>query len=130
MDLLVGSDVAALNIFPGFSVHDEMALFVSEIDLKPAEVIERATSRSAQFLRIADSIGTVERGIVADLVLLEANPLQDIRNTRRIAAVVLRGALYDRNGLDQILATVQAAPDRQIDDWGRKSQAPGHTKKP
>jgi len=123
MDLLVGSDVAALNIFPGYSIHDEMALFVTELGLTPAEVIERATSRSAKFLRLADSVGTVERGKVADLVLLEANPLEDIRNTRRIAAVVLRGALYDSSGLDQILAAVRTAPDRQVDDWGRKSPA-------
>jgi len=123
MDLLVGSDVAALNIFPGYSIHDEMALFVTELGLTPAEVIERATSRSAKFLRIADSVGTVERGKVADLVLLEANPLEDIRNTRRIAAVVLRGTLYDNSGLDQILSAVRAAPDRQVDDWGRKSPA-------
>jgi len=74
-------------------------------------------------LRIADSVGTVERGKVADLVLLEANPLEDIRNTRRIAAVVLRGTLYDSSGLDQILSAVRAAPDRQVDDWGRKSPA-------
>jgi hypothetical protein len=55
-------------------------------------------------------------------VLPEANPFQDIRNTRRIAAVVLRSTLYDGASLKQILATVQAAPDRQVDDWGRKSQ--------
>jgi imidazolonepropionase-like amidohydrolase len=120
MDLLVGTDVAALNIFPGFSIHDEMALFVTELGMTPAEVIERATRRSARFLRIADSVGTIERGKMADLVLLEANPVQDIRNTRRIAAVVFRGTLYDRGGLEQILAAVQAAPDRQVDDWGRK----------
>ena len=123
MDLLIGADIGVLNVFPGFSIHDEMALFVTELGMTPAEVIERATSRSAKFLRIADSVGTIERGKVADLVLLEANPLEDIRNTRRIAAVVLRGALYDSSGLDQILAAVRAAPDRQIDDWGRKSPA-------
>jgi imidazolonepropionase-like amidohydrolase len=121
MDLLVGSDVAVLNIYPGFSIHDEMALFVSEIGMTPAEVIERATWRSARFLRISDSVGAIARGKVADLVLLEANPLEDIRNTRRIAAVILRGTLYDGNGIKQILAAVRAAPDRRIDDWGRKA---------
>jgi imidazolonepropionase-like amidohydrolase len=123
MDLLVGTDVAALNIFPGFTIHDEMALFATELGMTPAEVLERATCRSARFLRIADSAGTIERGKVADLVLLDANPLQDIRNTRRIAAVVLRGAMYDRGDLEKIFETVQAAPDRQVDDWGRKSPA-------
>jgi imidazolonepropionase-like amidohydrolase len=123
MDLLAGSDVAALNIFPGYSLHDEMALFVTELGMTPAEVIERATARSAKFLRIADSVGTIERGKVADLVLLEANPLQDIRSTRRIAAVVLRGTVYDSSGLEQVLTAVRAAPDRQVDDWGRKSSA-------
>ncbi|MFN2511618.1 MAG: amidohydrolase family protein [Pyrinomonadaceae bacterium] len=123
VDLLVGSDVGVLNIYPGFSIHDEMALFVSELGMTPAEVIERATRRSARFLRIADSVGTIERGKVADLVLLEANPLEDIRNTRRITAVVLRGTLYDGNGIKQLLSAVRTALDRRIDDWGRTGPA-------
>jgi imidazolonepropionase-like amidohydrolase len=123
MDVLVGSDVGVLNVFPGFSTHDEMALFVSELGMTPAEVLERATSRAAKFLRIGDSVGTVERGKVADLVLLDANPLQDIRNTKRIAAVVVRGTFYDAQGLKQLLEAVRAAPDRRVDDWGRKSSA-------
>lgn len=123
MDLLVGSDAAVINIYPGYSLHDEMALLVTELGLTPAEVIQRATSRAAKFLRLADSTGTIERGKLADLVLLEANPLQDIRHTRRIAAVVLRGTLYDGRGLEQLLAAVRRAPDRQVDDWGRKAPA-------
>lgn len=121
MDVLVGSDVAVLNTYPGFSIHDEMALFVNELGMTPAEVLERATSRSARFLRIADLVGTVERGKIADLVLLDADPMQDIRNTKRIAAVVVRGKLYDAQGIKQLLDAVRAAPDRRIDDWGRKA---------
>jgi len=124
MDVLVGSDVGVLNIYPGFSLHDEMALFVSELGVTPAEVLDRATSRSARFLRIADSVGAIERGKIADLVLLDANPLQDIRNTSRIAAVVVRGTFYDAQGLRQLLDAVRSAPDRSVDDWGRKSSAP------
>ena len=72
-----------------------------------------------RFLRIADSVGTVERGKIADLVLLDADPLLDITNTGRIAAVVLRGQFYDRDGLEKIRAQVLAAPDLTVDDWGR-----------
>lgn len=119
MDLLAGSDVGVVNIFPGFSLHDEMALFVSELGMTPGEVLERATGRSARFLGISDSVGTVERGKVADLVLLDANPLADIRNTRRIAAVVVRGSLFDEERLAAVLDAVESHPDRQKDDWGR-----------
>jgi hypothetical protein len=53
-------------------------------------------------------------------VLLDANPLDDIANTRRIAAVVLRGVVHDKAGIETLLAAVEAAPDRRTDDWGRK----------
>jgi len=130
MELLAGSDVAALDIFPGSSLHDEIALFVTELGMSPAAALERATRRSARFLRIGDAVGTIERGKVADLVLLDADPLQDIANTRRIAAVVLRGQFYDRDGLEKIRAGVRAAPDLRVDDWGRKSEKEkGKTKK-
>ena len=123
VELLVGSDAAVLNIFPGYSLHDEMALFVSELGMTPGEVIERATRRSAKFLGLADQIGTVEEGKIADLVLLDANPLDDIHNTKRISAVILRGTLYDQRGIKRILSDVLAAPDIRIDDWGRTSSA-------
>jgi imidazolonepropionase-like amidohydrolase len=119
VDVLAGSDVAVLNIFPGSTLHDEMSLFVSELGMTPAEVLDRATRRPAQFLRLGDSIGTVERGKVADLVLLDADPLQDIRNTRLITAVVVRGELYDAAGLERLRAIVLSSPDLSVDDFGR-----------
>ena len=121
VELLVGSDAAVLNIFPGYSLHDEMALFVTELGMTPAEVIERATRRSAKFLGIADQTGTVEQGKIADLVLLDADPLDNIGNTKRISAVILRGRLYEKTGIKKILADVRAAPDIRTDDWGRTS---------
>ena len=121
VELLVGSDAAVLNIFPGYSLHDEMALFVSELGMTPAEVIERTTRRSAKFLGLLDQTGTVEEGKIADLVLLDANPLDDIRNTKKISAVIVRGTVYDQKGIKKILAHVRAAPDIRTDDWGRTS---------
>lgn len=120
VELLAGSDVAVINIFPGSSLHRELELFVGELKMTPAEAIERATRRSAKWLGIEGDTGTVEQGKIADLMLLDANPLDDIRNTRRIAAVFLRGAFYDRGGIDGLLAKVKAAEDITVDDWGRK----------
>jgi imidazolonepropionase-like amidohydrolase len=119
VDVLVGSDAAVLNIYPGSSLHDEMALFVGELGMTPAEVIDRATRRPARHLRLGDSIGTIERGKVADLVLLHADPLADIANTKAIAAVIVGGKLYDAPGLERLRAGVLAAPDLEVDDWGR-----------
>jgi imidazolonepropionase-like amidohydrolase len=122
MDVLVGSDTAVLNIYPGSAVHDEMELFVTELGMTPAEVLDRTTRRSAEFLRLGDSIGSIARGKVADLILLDADPTLDIRNTRRIAAVFVRGRMFDRAALDRIQADVLAAPDVRSDDWGRTAR--------
>ena len=120
MELLAGTDTGVLNLYPGSSLHDEMALFVKDIGMTQAEAIERATRRSARFLRIGDTVGTVERGKVADLLSIDGDPLVDITNTRRISAVILRGHYYDRGELEKIRTQVLAAPDIKVDDWGRK----------
>ncbi len=117
--LMAGSDVAVLNIFPGLSLHDELRLFVDSLGMSPLEALLTATRKPAEWLGLADSVGTIEPGKVADLVLLDADPLQDIANTRRIASVVLRGRLFQRRDLDRVLADVRAAPDRRANDWLR-----------
>jgi imidazolonepropionase-like amidohydrolase len=119
MWVLVGTDVAVIDIYPGFSLHDELALFVEELGLTPAEAIERATRQPAEFLGMADAVGTVAPGKLADLVLLDADPTADIANTTRIAGVFLRGEYYDRDALDGILEDVLAAPDQTVNDWPR-----------
>ena len=117
--LMTGSDVAVLNVFPGASLHEELRLFVDSVGMSPMEALASATSKPAEWLGLADSVGTITPGKVADLVLLDADPLADITNIRRIAAVVLRGRLFQRRDLDALLATVAAMPDRRVNDWVR-----------
>ena len=106
---MAGTDTAAgVHVFPGFSLHDELALFV-RAGLTPMQALQTATRNPAEFMdRLAD-LGTVERGKLADLVLLDANPLDDIANTRKIRAVVLAGRYLDRVALDRLLAGVEKA---------------------
>ena len=106
---MAGTDTAAgVHIFPGFSLHDELGLFV-RAGLTPLQALQTATVNPAKFMgRLAD-MGTVEKGKLADLVLLDANPLDDIANTRRIHAVVLAGRYFDRAALDRMLAGIAKA---------------------
>ena len=117
--IMAGSDIAVLNIFPGATLHEELRLFVDSVGMSSVEALAAATRKPAAWLGLADSVGTIEVGKVADLVLLAANPLADIRNVRRIDAVVMRGKLHRRRELDAILAAVRAAPDQRVNDWVR-----------
>ena len=110
---LAGTDAApGVYIMPGFSLHDELANFV-EAGFTPMESLQTATSNPAKFLEMEASFGSVEPGKIADLVLLSANPLKDIRNTQKINAVVADGRLFDRVALDHILMSVEAAAKLQ-----------------
>jgi len=117
--LMAGSDVAVLNVFPGSSLHEEMRLLVDSVGMNPLEALASATRKPAEWLGLADSVGTIAAGKVADLVLLDADPLAKITNTRRISAVILRGKLFRRGDLDGLLASVAAMPDLRANDWIR-----------
>ena len=99
--LLAGTDLAAVQI-PGFSLHNELALLV-ESGLSPLQAIQTATINPAKVLNILDHAGTVDEGKKANLILLDANPLIDIYNTQKINSVILRGKLFDRKALDELL---------------------------
>jgi len=106
---MAGTDTAAgVHVFPGFSLHEELALFV-EAGLTPMQALQTATRNPAEFMGRLDDLGTVAQGKLADLVLLDANPLDDIANTRRIHAVVLAGRYFDRGDLDRMLKGVEQA---------------------
>ena len=105
--VLVGTD----STIGGFRYHDEMKLLV-DAGLSPAEVLRAATIQAARYAGLDLSSGSIAPGKRADLVLLDANPLADIRNTRRIRAVVHRGRLYDRQALDRLLAFTRSQAKR------------------
>lgn len=105
---LAGTDTIVPYIFPGFSLHDELELFV-KAGLTPVEALRTATINPAKFLGKEKILGTIESGNLADMVLLDANPLADISNTKKIDAVIANGRLFDRKALEKMLAVAEAA---------------------
>jgi imidazolonepropionase-like amidohydrolase len=104
--ILAGSDVLNPYCFPGFSLHDELEWLV-KAGLSPLAALQAATRNPAAFLERTKDFGSVERGKVADLVLLDADPVQDIRNTRKISAVIANGKMFERKDLDRMLADAE-----------------------
>jgi imidazolonepropionase-like amidohydrolase len=102
--LLAGTDAPMRNVPPGFGLHEEL-LELTRSGLTPAAALRAATFEPARYLAALDSLGTIAPGKLADLVLLDADPLADIANAHRIAAVFTRGRVYDRATLDELLAT-------------------------
>ncbi len=104
--ILAGSDCGGAFTYPGISLHRELEL-LHQGGLSPMQTLQAATLRPAEFLGIANQTGSVSRGKRADLVLLRADPLRDIKNTGAIEAVVLHGQLLDRARLDGLLDAVK-----------------------
>jgi imidazolonepropionase-like amidohydrolase len=106
---LAGTDTAAgVHVFPGFSLPEELAYFV-KAGFTPLEALQTATRNPALFFGKTADLGAVEQGKFADLVLLDANPLDDIHNTQKIRAVVLAGRYFSREQLDAMLHGVETA---------------------
>jgi imidazolonepropionase-like amidohydrolase len=112
VQLLAGTDTGNPFCFPGFSIHDELALLVIA-GQTPVEALRSATLNPAKFLGLDKTLGTIEQAKVADLVLLDANPLEDVRNTQRINAVISNGRLFDRKALNKMLDQAEAAANRR-----------------
>ncbi len=107
VQILAGCD----SMIAGFCVHDEMAAMVRG-GMPPLTALQTATLTPARYFHLEQTAGSVAAGRRADLVLLDANPLVDIENVRRLRAVVAGGRLLERRDLDALLADVRAAAAR------------------
>jgi imidazolonepropionase-like amidohydrolase len=110
--LLAATDVDIPMGVPGLSLHEELVRLV-QAGLTPLAALQAATRNPARVLGLTDALGRIEPGKLADLVLLDANPLEDIRNTQKIRAVVADGQLYRRADLDRLLAKVEVLTGRK-----------------
>jgi len=106
--MMAGTDLGAPLCYPGFALHDELELMVNDIGLTPAEALQSATRIPAEFMGLGASLGTIEKGKLADLVLLDGNPLIDIKNTRKIAAVILSGRMLAKAELQSMMDKMAA----------------------
>lgn len=111
--ILTGTDVGTPFTHAGFSVHEELRLLV-KTGLSPKDALRSATTDAAEYLKLASGLGTLRLGSDASVVLLNANPLEDIENTTAIFAVVLQGRFFDRTTLNALLesARIEAASGR------------------
>ena len=109
VQIIAGTDgVGTGTLLPGFGLHHELEL-LSQAGLTPVQVIQAATITAARALRKDEELGSVETGKLADLVILSADPLLDIRNASKIDGVMIGGRLLDRKALDEMLAQAEAA---------------------
>jgi imidazolonepropionase-like amidohydrolase len=105
--ILAGTDAGSVLVYPGFGLHEELRRLVEDARLSPRDALWSATLGPARFARLDDRLGTLAAGKIADILLLDADPLSDIRNTRRIFAVVQAGRLFTRAELDELLRQVR-----------------------
>jgi hypothetical protein len=107
VEFLAGTDASGWNpVLPGFGLHEELALLVYS-GFTPMEALQSATRNPARYFNKLDEMGTIEVKKSADLVLLNADPLEDIHNTQKIEAVILRGRYYSRKDLNALLKPLQ-----------------------
>jgi len=112
VEFLAGTDTpAGVHIFPGFSLHEELQRFVAA-GFTPLEALQTATLNPARFFGMQEQLGTIEEGKLADLVLLSANPLEDISNTQKIAGVFANGRYFYHAEIEKMLTGVESAARR------------------
>jgi imidazolonepropionase-like amidohydrolase len=112
---MAGSDTMYPGMIAGFSLHDELEKLVGLYGCTPFDALKAATVNPARFIGLEDEKGAIRKGMDADLLLLDRNPLADIRNTRAIRAVMQGGRLYNRAALDAMLDHVRNLPPEELE---------------
>jgi len=115
--LIAGTDVLNPYCLPGFSLHDELQLFVDS-GLKPVTALQAATINAARFMGQESRMGSIQVGKVADVVLLNDNPLQQIANTKKIATVIYQGKIFNRDALDSKLGEFESVAKKSMGSSG------------
>ncbi|HEX4934075.1 MAG TPA: amidohydrolase family protein, partial [Gemmatimonadaceae bacterium] len=121
--ILAGSDMPGTNRLPGFSLFDELVYLV-QAGLSPLDALRAATIRPAEFLGARDSLGTLEPGRVADVLLVRGNPLEDIARMRELDAVIVGGRYLGRRDLDALLAQVRTLAKQWRSEGAASTPAP------
>ena len=112
VNILAGTDAGSVLVYPGFGLHEELQRLVEDAKLSPRDALWSATVGPARFARLENRLGTLASGKIADIVLLDADPLENIRNSRRIFAVIQAGRVFSRAQLDALLSGVRSAVAR------------------
>jgi imidazolonepropionase-like amidohydrolase len=113
--ILAGTDITIPFTYPGFSLHDELGL-LTKAGLTPMQALETATINPARILGLSKLWGQIDEGFSANFILLDADPLADIANTKKIQGVVVNGTWLDRSQLDEILR--EAKPPAAVEKAG------------
>ena len=121
--MLAGTDSGNALGFPGFSLHDELALLVDS-GMSPFAALQAATWNPAVFMGATDRYGSIQEGKRADLLLLDADPSNDIHNTTKIFAVFFEGREFDRAALDRLLHTAEANAKAEFARAGTRGTFP------
>jgi imidazolonepropionase-like amidohydrolase len=112
VNIMAGTDFDNPLVFPGFSLHDELALYVA-FGMKPIDALRTATIKPVTYQNMTDSLGTIQKGKRADFVLLNGNPLENITHTKNIFAVMTNGRLYTSGELDKLREEVHKRNTRK-----------------
>jgi len=105
--IMAGTDTPIAFLTPGLSLHEELAVLVEDVGMSTIEALKTATINPAKYFSMEKELGSIQENMTADLLILDANPLEYIGNTKQINSVIKQGKLYNRNALNGVLQKLQ-----------------------